>query len=94
MARGKTVFYPDYWVIETPWNSYLVSPVMARVVQQAINRWPRRRWVSIVDLAGARLFLRTSTIVTLEQSSADTRAIWRDFRDERKQENPESNLGL
>lgn len=93
MAPENSPLYPDYWVVETPWNSYLVSPVMARVVQRALSRWPRQRWVSIVDISGARLFLRTSTIVTLGQSSPDTRAVWRRFRDEREQENPETNPG-
>ena len=86
--------YADYWYVETPWNCYTVSLAMARELQRQLTRWPRPAWVSIVDLSGARVLLRSKMIMSLQQSSPESREMWRTFRKERDLESPEDRLGL
>jgi len=86
--------YPNYWFVSTPWDGYIVSSVMAGVVERAVTRWPRPAWLSLVDVGGARVLVRTETIVALQQSSPESRALFKRFRRERKQEDPEAHLGL
>jgi hypothetical protein len=80
--------YHEYWLVETPWNTYTVSSTIAAMLRRELNRWPRPAWVSLIELSGARVLVRTKVIMAMEQSSAETRDMWRKFREERKQENP------
>jgi hypothetical protein len=84
--ESLTQLYPDYWWVETTGSSYMVSTAMAQVVQEAVARRPQPSWVSVVDLGGARIALRTRTIVSVEQSSPASRAMWRRIRQEMKLE--------
>ena len=51
----EEVLYPEYFVVLTPYCPYPVSAVMLEHVERQLNRWPRPRWVTFVDLAGARV---------------------------------------
>ncbi len=91
-GQREEPLYPEYWMVETPFTCYSVSTPIARVIQRELGRWPRRRWISFVDISGARVLLQANWILSLEQSSPDIRAMWRRIAKERKQENPEIGL--
>ena len=74
---SEEVLYPEYYVLITRRCNYPVSAVMLRHVEQELNRWPQPRWITFVDLAGARIRLRSSVIEGFEQSSPETRALQR-----------------
>jgi len=76
----------EYCLIGTPWGVRPVSPVMAQHIERALTRWPRPRWISFVDITGARVRLRTALVECVEQSSPETRALWRRFRRETRRE--------
>ena len=83
------VLYPRYWVVSTASMTYPVSEVMVRLVEDALDRWPRPRWVRFVDLSGAVVRLRTVTIESVEQSAPETRALRRRVREEQDREESE-----
>jgi hypothetical protein len=70
----QEVLYPEYYVLITRRCNYPVSVVMLRHVERELSRWPRPRWITFVDLAGARIRLRPAVIEGSEQSSPETRA--------------------
>lgn len=86
---GPGPLYPDWFLVVTPGMCYTVSLVMAREVERAISGWPRPRWVTFVDIVGARMRLRTSTIVAIEQCTTESRSLWRRFRADREAEEAE-----
>jgi hypothetical protein len=71
---SEQVLYPEYYWLITRRCSYPISIVMLRHVERELNRWPRPRWITFVDLAGARIRLRSTMIDGIEQSSPETRA--------------------
>ena len=71
---SEQVLYPEYYWLITRRCNYPVSVVMLRHVERELNRWPRPRWITFVDLAGARIRLRSTMIDGIEQSSPETRA--------------------
>jgi hypothetical protein len=81
-------FFPDYHVVVLRQCSYLVSTAMARHIECELDRWPRPRWITFVDLAGARYRVRAEAIESLEQSTPESRELWRRFREERDREDP------
>ena len=83
------VLFPDYWLVSTSSASYRVSAVMARYVENALDRWPRPRWIRFVDVAGSVVRLRTASIESVLQTSTETRAMWRRFEAERDREESE-----
>jgi hypothetical protein len=80
------LLYLEYWVVSTSSASFPVSAVMARMVEQSLERWPRPQWVRFVDLSGAVVRLRTRAIESVEQCSRETRALRRRFVAERDRE--------
>jgi hypothetical protein len=62
---------------------------MVRLVEEALDRWPRPRWVRFVDLSGAVVRLRTVTIESVEQSAPETSALRRRVRAEQDREESE-----
>ena len=84
----EVVLHPGYHVVMTRQFSYVVSTVMARHIERELDRWPRPRWITFVDVAGGRVKLRPSLIEGLEQSSAETRELWRLWRKQRDNEVP------
>jgi hypothetical protein len=85
-GRSVEVLYPRYWVVATASCAYPVSPVMARVVEQQLDRWPRPRWVRFVDMSGAVVRLRAASIESVEQSDPETRSMRRRLAEERERE--------
>ena len=77
--------YPEFWVVESATSSWVVSAVMARHVEQALDRWTTR-WVTFVDVSGSRVRVRTSAIDAVGQSTPEVRALRRLFRAERERE--------
>ena len=77
-----------YHVVVTRQFSYVVSTVMARHIERELDRWPRPRWITFVDVAGGRVKVRRELIECLEQSSTETRALWRLWRKQRDNEVP------
>ncbi len=86
---GETVLlYRDHHIVATTQFSYIVSTVMAQHIERELDRKPRRQWVKFVDVAGARVRIRTSLIEGIEQSSLETRELWRRWREQRRREEP------
>jgi hypothetical protein len=80
------VLYPSYWVVSTVSNCYPVSGMMARLVEGALDRWPRPRWVRFVDLSGAVVRVRAAAIESIEQSAPETRSLRRRVLEEQDRE--------
>lgn len=69
----------DYFVVSTPDTNWCVSARMAEAIERVITaRWPAR-WVTFVDLYGARVVVRTRLVQHLAQCYADNRAAYREF---------------
>ena len=76
----------DYFVLETPFASWYLSVDMARAVDCDLTATPLPEWTVFVDLAGARVRLRTSRIESLVQCTSGQRAAGREFNRRLKQE--------
>jgi hypothetical protein len=76
----------DYFVLETPFSSWYLSVEMARAVDRDLMAKPLPDWTVFVDLAGARVRLRTSRVESLVQCTADQRAACREFNKRLKRE--------
>jgi hypothetical protein len=76
----------DYFMLETPFSSWYLSVEMARAVDRDLTATPLPEWTVFVDLAGARVRLRTNRIESLVQCTADQRAAGRDFQRRLKHE--------
>lgn len=86
--REEVLLHPGYHVIVTRRFSYVVSTVMARHIERELDRWPRPRWITFVDVAGGRVKVRPELVECLEQSSSETRELWRLWRKQRDNEVP------
>lgn len=84
----EVVLHPGYHVVVTKQFNYVVSTFMARHIERELDRWPRRRWITFVDVAGGRVKVRPDLIDCLEQSSIEVRDLWRLWRKQREQEVP------
>jgi len=84
----EVLLHAGYHVVVTQQGNYIVSTVMARHIEQQLDRWPRPRWITFVDVAGGRVRIRSRLIEGLEQSSTETRALWRLWRKQRESEVP------
>src|SRR5688572_8716478 len=73
-GMSEEVLYPEYYLLIARRCNYPISVVMLRHVERELNRWPQPRWITFVDLAGARIRLRSTVIEGFEQSSPETRA--------------------
>ena len=85
--KGETVLlHPDHHIVATTEFSYIVSPVMAKHIEEELDRRRQPTWITFVDVSGARIRVRASAIEGLEQSSLETRDLWRKWRDQRRKE--------
>ena len=82
--------YSEYFVLESGAGEWVISRRMAEFVENELDRWPRPRWVTFVDLLGARVRVRVDLIRAIRQSSPAIRGEWRRFKHERQQEAPET----
>jgi len=88
-ARSEEVqWHPGYHVVVTRQCNYVVSTVMARHIERELDRWPRPRWITFVDVSGARVKVLARLIEGFEQSSVETRELWRHWRKQREREEP------
>jgi hypothetical protein len=78
--------YPECHLLVTRRCHYPVSAVMVDHVRRQIERWPRPRWITFVDLSGARIRVRASIVEAFEQSTPETRAWLRRVQEEQQQE--------
>jgi hypothetical protein len=82
--------YSDYFELDTAiFGCWMISREMAAFIERELDRWPRRTWITFVDVAGARVRLRADLIRSIRQSSADIRGEYRRFEKERDQESEE-----
>jgi hypothetical protein len=84
--RERSFASDDYFIVHAADAVWLVSTVMARHIERALDaRW-RPAWVRFVDIAGARIRILTATIHCIEQSGREHRDAWRAFREARRAE--------
>ena len=70
----------DHFIVAAQMATFVISTVMARAVEAALDRWPRPTWVTFVDLSGSRVRLRAQDIRFIVQSTAEQRAFDRRLR--------------
>jgi hypothetical protein len=69
----------DFFVVSTEWDNWCVSTEMARHIDQTLDADPLPRWITFVDLTGARVRVKANSIESLTQRSEQQRAITRTF---------------
>ncbi|MGH7518800.1 MAG: hypothetical protein ACREOC_15270 [Gemmatimonadales bacterium] len=69
----------DYFVVSGDCCTWYVSTTMARVIEQSLDGRARPKWVTFVDLTGARIRLRARQIEYIGQCTAEQRAAERAF---------------
>jgi hypothetical protein len=78
MERSHNEFrLGDFFVVSTEWDNWCVSTEMARHIDKTLDADPLPRWITFVDLTGARVRLRADSIESLTQRSAQQRALTR-----------------
>jgi hypothetical protein len=76
----------DYFVIGGQHMEWYVSREMARHVEACLDQVPPVRWVTFVDLKGARVRLRARLITHVEQCTVEQRMLGRAFHRRERQE--------
>ena len=80
----------DFFVVSTEWDTWCVSTEMARHIDACLDADPLPRWLTFVDVTGARVRLRSDSVESLTQRSIEQRSIGRRFerlaRDERRKD--------
>jgi hypothetical protein len=88
MERSRADALGDFFVVSTEWDTWCVSTEMARHIDACLDADPVPRWVTFVDVTGARVRLRADSVESVTQRSVEQRAIGRRFerlaRDERR----------
>jgi CTP:molybdopterin cytidylyltransferase MocA len=69
----------DHFVVVAGDCAWFVSTEMARFIEACLEAEAAPRWVTFVDLTGARVRLRARLIDAIHQSTADQRAARRAF---------------
>ena len=78
MERSRNEFQlGDFFVVSTEWDNWCVSTEMARHIDATLDADPLPRWITFVDLTGARVRVRAESIESLTQRSAQQRALTR-----------------
>ncbi len=70
----------DYFVVDAYGSTWFVSLAMVRAIDAQLARRFAPRWITFVDLAGARVRLRTARIESAAQCTAAQRAAYRAFQ--------------
>jgi hypothetical protein len=88
MERSRPDALGDFFVVSTEWDTWCVSTEMARHIDACLDSDPLPRWLTFVDVTGARVRLRADSVESLTQRSIEQRAVGRRFerqaRDERR----------
>ena len=80
MERSRSQFgLGDFFVVSTEWDNWCVSTEMARHIDETLDADPLPRWITFVDLTGARVRVKADSIESLTQRSAQQRAVTRAF---------------
>jgi hypothetical protein len=61
-AGGTVLLHQDHHIVETNGFNYIVSTAMAQHIERELDRWPRPRWITFVDVCGSRVKIRSSLI--------------------------------
>lgn len=69
----------DYFIVSADSSTWYVSTEMARFIEAVLDAEPRTRWVKFVDLSGSRVRLDSRQIEYICQSTAEQRALDREF---------------
>lgn len=77
-------WYPEHFYLDSSLNGWTISAATARQVEAALDEWPPPRWISFVDVAGARVRVRTLDIRYLQQCTPESRRLWKRFCREHK----------
>jgi len=79
MSRGLAPLEPpgSYFVVDSANDRWLVSAVMARHIEQMVDRVPAPSWITFVDLFGGRIRLRADVVQSVAQSTEEQRAACR-----------------
>ena len=64
---------PEYYVVRTLDLALRVSPQTARALAETLRSWLRPRWVRVVDIAGAEIWLRPRDIELIAESTPEQR---------------------
>jgi hypothetical protein len=70
----------NFFLVCAECGHWQVSATMARAIEQQLNRWLVPRWVTFVDLSGARIRIRTSEVRSVSQCYAEHRSAERTLR--------------
>ena len=76
-ATPEARFSTDYFVVAGEFCTWYVSTEMARFIESCLDARRPAEWVRFVDLAGARVRLRTRQIEYIAQCTAEQRAFQR-----------------
>jgi hypothetical protein len=69
----------DYFVLSTRYDTWYVSAVMCRAIEESLDADPKPEWITFVDLTGARIRTQARAVETIAQCSAEQRASAREF---------------
>ncbi len=69
----------EYFAVSGATFGYAVSSEMVRFIESELQRWPRRTWITFVDLNGSRVRVRSRLILQMTQCSVEQRAVDRAF---------------
>jgi hypothetical protein len=81
-----TELHQNHFIVHTVFNSWWVSTEMARHIEWTLDVRRPARWVTFVDVTGARVRVLAEAIYCVEQCTAEQRAAWRAIREAREEE--------
>jgi hypothetical protein len=70
----------DYFVVCAECGHWSVSAAMAQTIEHELTRWLPPRWVTFVDLTGARIRIRARDVRSVSQCYSENRHAERVFR--------------
>lgn len=78
-------WYAEYFVVRAG-QEWIVSTATAQEIDRLLRRRFKPKWVRFVDITGAAIRIRSSSIWLMKQSTPETRDLWRRFKRERQGE--------
>ncbi len=70
----------NYFLVCAECGHWPVSATMAAAIEHQLARWLPPRWITFVDLTGARIRIRTDQVRSVSQCYTETRAAERALR--------------
>ena len=65
-AGGTVLLHRDHHIVATSAFDYIVSTLMAKHIEQELDRGRRCKWITFVDVSGARIRILTSSIESID----------------------------